>query len=605
MSLLQKDQLLDGYRLIRLIGQGGFGEVWLCQSQAMGDYRALKFIPAGDADLLEKEHHALGEYRKAAAQLRSPNLMPIEHVNRHEHGLFCVMPLADGNAGLDPADESWRPWTLGSLLRARAAEPTWLSSGEIVLLILPLLGALHTLSAAGLVHRDVKPENILFFDGQLCLSDISLLGVDSVENTRRGTPGYAAPSWYVGGHVDMYGAAATMYTLLTGNSPDRMGRSAFNWPPQGEASMSESERAEWKWLHAVIRRAVEERAGERYLDFQSMAAAVSGMEVATPVDPRAGRHRWPSVLLVLVSVAASTGWMISKSHNDDPAKDRATIAHDTRYDSTEPQAVASPVLVPSNRAPKIVESGGAFPSLRSKLIGAIPQILHDAAPGEENRLDIGDYASRAEIRQAYERRDYEGALTSLDSLLKASPGLREKQSCSLLRALLLKRSNRLPEMEAEIARVSVQPGTLAGSDGRELHHVIERVVLWEALDRFAAAEKFLTASLAEVLAELDQYPPGTAETLFNLRARMKILAADYAGALEDERSALALPVEHSRAYRGKEIGHLTAAEVERIRLNSIVADWEWLEQEFPGYDAYLGANGSPEPQPDLRRLDED
>ena len=79
--MVQPGQILDGYRVIRLIGSGGFGEVWLCQSEAVGDFRALKFIPATDQGRLHKEFDAICRYRTAAGQLRSPSIMPIEHVN--------------------------------------------------------------------------------------------------------------------------------------------------------------------------------------------------------------------------------------------------------------------------------------------------------------------------------------------------------------------------------------------------------------------------------------------------------------------------------------------------------------------------------------------
>ena len=267
-------RLLDGYRLIRFLGRGGFGEVWLCRSEAMGGYHALKFIAGISPDLLAKEHEALALYRKEAARLRSPHLMPIEHINRNESGLYYVMPLADGVAPGDPADPTWQPLSLAASIHAQEDKPQWFSSAEIAAILRPLLKALQTLSDAGLVHRDVKPDNILYFNGQPCLGDISLLGSDASVITRRGTPGYVTPSWYVGGHPDMYGAAALLYTLLTGNLPDKMGRSAFLWPPQGEASLSAAERAEWKRLHGIIRRATDEKVAERFVDFAASRASI-------------------------------------------------------------------------------------------------------------------------------------------------------------------------------------------------------------------------------------------------------------------------------------------------------------------------------------------
>ncbi len=250
----------------------------------MGDYRALKFIPSSHADRLEKEYEALLHFRKAAARLRSPHLVSIEHVGHNEAGLYYVMPLADGSGATDPSDSAWVPVSLTTMIQEGSEMPTWFSSREIISLLPPVLEALQTLSDVGLVHRDVKPENILLFGGQPCLGDISLLGADASVITRRGTPGYGTPSWYVGGHPDMYGVAATLFTLLTGNLPDRMGRAAFLWPPQGESSLSPEEQTEWKRLHAVIRRATEERVAERFVDFKAMANAMStGQPLSGPV----------------------------------------------------------------------------------------------------------------------------------------------------------------------------------------------------------------------------------------------------------------------------------------------------------------------------------
>lgn len=53
-TYLSESLILDGYRLVRFLGRGGFGEVWLCQSETIGDYRALEFIPSGNSDQLKK-----------------------------------------------------------------------------------------------------------------------------------------------------------------------------------------------------------------------------------------------------------------------------------------------------------------------------------------------------------------------------------------------------------------------------------------------------------------------------------------------------------------------------------------------------------------------
>ncbi len=64
--MLKPRDILDGYEIIRPIGSGGFGEVWLCRSEAIGDYRAIKFLSASNPKLLEKELDALTRYLPTA-----------------------------------------------------------------------------------------------------------------------------------------------------------------------------------------------------------------------------------------------------------------------------------------------------------------------------------------------------------------------------------------------------------------------------------------------------------------------------------------------------------------------------------------------------------
>lgn len=603
---LSTDQELDGYRLIRFLGRGGFGEVWLCRSLATGGYHALKYISNNDPDLIEKEHHSLGLYRNAAAKLRSPHLVPIEHINRLAHGLYYVMPLADGIVAMDPADPAWEPLSLAALIDARTKADKWFSSREMIALISPLLDALQCLSDAGLVHRDVKPDNILFFHGSPCLGDISLLGEDAAIITRRGTPGYATPSWYQGGLPDMYGAAATLYTLLTGNSPDKIGRSAFLWPPQGQASLSEPERAEWTRLHAVICRAIEEKVGERYRDFRTMAAAISsigkpaqppalpGSASMPPPLPRRKKSKQPQLWAVALIISVVIIMVIAIAANLEDSKQNPSTPPPVAYNPSPPST--------SGRAPKIVDSRGHFPSLRERVIEVIPAAISADPSGSGPRLSLNDYADQSAIRKTYQSGDYSGCYDLLDARIKKQPSLLNHPLCLLFKALLCQELNREDEMQAsldEFRKLPFEESTAAEVNKTGLSM---RLTLLEALGLHSEAQSHATAAI-EVLrpallrsgSQVLREDVLTLMIIYRDRARARIRQGDMAGALADEQTALELLPGIVPGGSAE-----TEEEARQIHLNTVVMEWELLEQEFPAYADYLEANGWPEPKSEQR-----
>jgi len=597
---LTADQIYDGYRLLRFLGRGGFGEVWLCQSEAVGDFRAFKWIPATGSDHLEKEYESLVLYRKAVSQIRSPHLVPIEHINRNQDGLFYIMPLADGEPSeLPPTDPAWLPTSLLSLIQARCEKPTWFFSPEIHALILPLLGVLQTLSDAGLVHRDVKPENILFFGGHPCLGDISLLGADAAHITRRGTPGYSSPSWYQGGLPDMYAAAATLYTLLTGNLPDKMGRAAFTWPPQGEVSLSEAERAEWRRLHAVIRRATEEKVGERFVDFRTMAAAISGTgeSVAPPITP-VGKRRTLSVgvIAIVFGILIVAGSLILAN--------RGGSKQSPNTQDLPPIVSPTAPSAPTGRAPKIVDSQGYFKSLRERVIEVIPAAI-SAPPSEDGpRYDLSNFRNQSAILKAYQSRDYNACLDLLNARIKDQPTLLKNPLSLLFKALLYKQLGADQNMQAILRDLAKfyreEPSAAAAGDTA----LAMRLILLEALELHSEAQEHATEAIEAARPTLIRAGSKARRgdvlsvvKLYNVRARARILQGDMAGALADERAALELPPGFYESLSAE-----TAEESLQVHLNTIVMEWELLEQEFPAYADYLEANGWPEPKPDKRNL---
>ena len=488
-GMLQPGESLDGYRVIRLIGSGGFGAVWLCQSEALGDYRALKFIPDIDPGRIQKEFDALCRYRTAAGQLRSPSIMPIEHVNRRSDGLFYIMPLADGYGSSDPLEASWCPLTLAAVMDRRRGEPTWFTSEEIKGYITPILHALQLLSDAELVHRDVKPDNILFLNGTPCLGDISLLGEDSHNITRRGTPGYSAPSWFVesGGPPDMFGAATTLYSLLTGNPPDKMGRAAFRWPPQGEDSLTPAERQNWQRIHNVIRRAVDERSAERFRTFDEVAQALNG---------RTDGPRGSAKNRRLLVVAGVTALVL--------AAGAAVALRNPFRDIQKPPVAAAPAAPNSD----------------------------PSNPGGLNDKELADYRATASLAAIYfNEKNYQAALEMLGQLNTTYPVSNTFPYYSTLRAQCLYKLGRTDDAHEELRR---------GLLGKRLDLVSfgERMKLWDALGDVQGAE-------AEVTRIIEEFSPITLH--YTARARLRLRRGDFDGAEKDILSASTLDNDPGRA----------------------------------------------------------
>ncbi len=545
---LQKSEVLDGYRLVRFLGRGGFGEVWLCQSESMGDFRALKYIPDSDSDRVEKEYQALLHYRKAAARLRSPYLLPIEHVNRNEAGLYYVMPLANGSGAAEPTDPAWQPLSLATLVHDRSSAAAWFSSREIIDLLLPVLEALQTLSDAGLVHRDVKPENILLFDGKPCLGDISLLGADASLITRRGTPGYGTPSWYIGGHPDMYGAAATLFTLLTGNLPDRMGRAAFLWPPQGESSLSPEEQAEWKRLHAVIRRATEEAVAERFVDFRTMARAASSRPAVVPPplppdpQPEGGtkaktksKKRSSSPVMITIGIMLFSFWLIGylTMPPSDGDSNPVTTTDDPTPVTSVPSATPNAPLTAPATSKRLDDAYLAHSALSAAQDGFYnPDRLGDpegdvSMTNDENDLYQNMLVQIHNSVWGEGDPDFPAAVQFLDTCLNAVPRVKKRPNVQLAHLLLQQCAD---DRAANLAVLDDPSFLTLGND--DLGY---RIALLSQLGAVAKADEFLGNFITQ-----ESRTPGEKSEALVRRARVRATLGRFGEAQADADQSLAL-----------------------------------------------------------------
>lgn len=266
------------HELLRLIGSGSYGEVWLARS-AMGSLRAVKLVrrrgPGRDRQF-EREFSGLQKF-EPVSRLHE-GFVDILHVGRDEVGgwFYYVMELADAAAGersggvtadgsdgprteAKPPDTpplqhpgSYTPRTLQHDLRERGPLPL----AECARLGVALCEALEFLHARGLVHRDLKPSNIIFVQGRPKLADIGLVADAEEAGSFVGTAGYIPPEGPAGPASDLFSLGRVLYVAATGLAVARFPE--WPAPPHGAAAQ------DWGELRAVLLRACAAEPRQRY-----------------------------------------------------------------------------------------------------------------------------------------------------------------------------------------------------------------------------------------------------------------------------------------------------------------------------------------------------
>lgn len=198
------------YRIISLLGRGGMGEVYEAQDTVKGRTVALKILP----EQLSRDHSFKARFQResrAAAILQAPNVIPIHDWGEVDGALYIDMRLVRGK-------------TLTGLLETGPLAPA--RAANIVAQIAAALDAAHE---AGLVHRDVKPDNIIVTtDDFPYLVDFGIAATKgeaalTMAGTQIGTLKYMAPERFGNGEstpaVDVYALACVLYECLTGGVP--------------------------------------------------------------------------------------------------------------------------------------------------------------------------------------------------------------------------------------------------------------------------------------------------------------------------------------------------------------------------------------------------
>ncbi|MFC9591627.1 serine/threonine-protein kinase [Streptomyces sp. NPDC056944] len=210
--------LLAGrYRLGESIGRGGMGKVWRAHDEVLHRVVAVKELTAGrfvaEADRLVLHARTQKEAR-AAARITHPGVVTVHDVLEHDNRPWIVMQYVDGPSLADAAKA------------AGTIEPR-----EAARIGLHVVGALRAAHAAGVLHRDVKPGNVLLArDGRVLITDFGIAAIEGDSTITRtgeivGSIDYLAPERVQGGDPgpasDLWSLGATLYTAVEGTSPFR------------------------------------------------------------------------------------------------------------------------------------------------------------------------------------------------------------------------------------------------------------------------------------------------------------------------------------------------------------------------------------------------
>ena len=201
------------YDIVEEVGRGGMGVVYRAHDRSLDRDVALKVLLPSVASDPEFEKRFVREAR-AAARLDHPNIVHVHTAGRFENVLFIAMQFVKGK-------------TLTQFQSGRQGRIDWKEAFGIARQAADALGAAHK---AGLVHRDIKPTNIMVDDGgRVKIMDFGLMR--SSLNPERitqsgvffGTPEYASPEQCetseVDGRADIYSLGAVLYEMLTGRVP--------------------------------------------------------------------------------------------------------------------------------------------------------------------------------------------------------------------------------------------------------------------------------------------------------------------------------------------------------------------------------------------------
>jgi Tol biopolymer transport system component/tRNA A-37 threonylcarbamoyl transferase component Bud32 len=298
--------LADRYALERRIGAGGMAEVYLAHDVRHNRKVAIKVMHRELAMRVGVDRF-LREI-ETTAKLQHPHILPLFDSGRVEGTVFYVMPYVEGES-----------------LRARLKRETQLPVADAIRITVEIASGLSYAHRHGVIHRDIKPDNVLFQDGQAVVADFGIALPHLAESTdgrmtesgvSLGTPYYMSPEQATGERdvdprADVYALGVVLYEMLAGQPPF-MGTSAqavFKKVLSEEPRpLTEHRRSIPSYLNAVVSRALEKLPADRWQTVAEFAEALAAADLRVDRQPAVlGRTVMP--WLVAATLAVALGWI--------------------------------------------------------------------------------------------------------------------------------------------------------------------------------------------------------------------------------------------------------------------------------------------------------
>ncbi|MEO5595953.1 MAG: protein kinase [Lysobacteraceae bacterium] len=393
---------IPGYRLLRLLGEGGMARVFLAVQQSLDREVALKILSPKLADDVDASARFLREAR-LAAQLHHPNIVPIHDVGLHDGVAYIAMQFEPGGT---VAPDVGQPCDAVTALR----------------IVRDIAIALDYAHGQGVVHRDIKPENILRrADGSCVLSDFGIARVIesqtvlTQEGTSIGTPQYMSPEQLRGekvdGRADLYSLGVVLYQLLTGALPYTgsdgwaIGMQHINAAiprlPTHLANMQ-------PLLDTLMAKTVDGRpqTGAQVVRQIDLLLAATGTVATTPLpsvalvpSPRvASKAMVIGVISLLLAITAIAMWQFLPSH---VGTTQAVVAHPVAGTPSVSLPAPSIAVLPFEDMSEAHDQGYFSDGIAEELLNLLAQVPGLRVAGRTSVLSFkGTHATAQEIGKA-------------------------------------------------------------------------------------------------------------------------------------------------------------------------------------------------------------